>query len=326
MSDQKERQQIQEKPISLVDYGLIGAIAISWGFAFVAMKRVIIDVPPLESAAIRFVLSALPLLGISWWTGGFRRLRKGDFWKFAVLGIFQTSLLFGIAFVAIGNTAAGVTSVLMNTNPFFVALFAHFLIAGERLTRQKAIGLLIGFSGVLALVLGGAGLGHTEIQWPLLIMVSSVSWAFSSILVKLFKFNDMVNATAWQALFGAIPLAILALIFEQDKPAQITPNFLLWMAYLAFIASSFGWWAWNRLLHKYNASRISVFLFLVPVCGVLCGVLFLGETLGLNVLIGGSLVAAGIYTVNKRRGSVPAKSAKIELAEAALNPQLSVKS
>lgn len=311
----------EEKPISLVDYSLIAAIAISWGLAFVAMKRVITDAPPLESAAIRFVLSALPLLLVSYWTGGLKKLKRADFWKFAVLGLFQTTLLFGIAFVVIGNTAAGITSVLMNTNPFFVALFAHFLIAGERLTRRKGLGLLIGFCGVLALVLGGAGLGQTELQWPALIMISSVSWAFSSILVKLFKFSDMISATAWQAIFGSIPLVLLSVIFEHDRSIHWTASFILWMFYLAFIASSFGWWAWNRLLQKYSASRISVFLFLVPVCGVLCGVLFLGETLGLNVIIGGGLVAAGIYIVNKRRKTLPTPVAMSTEAVAPQTPE-----
>jgi O-acetylserine/cysteine efflux transporter len=303
------------KPIKWSDYGLILGVAVAWGLAFVGMKRVIVDAPPFEAAGIRFFISALPLLAITIWTGSIRRLKPGDFVKFAILGMFQTAILFGVAFSALQYIPAGMSSILLNTNPFFVALFAHFLVSGERLSRQKMFGLLIGFSGVLALVLGGAGVGETPLGWVMLMMVAAVAWAFSSILVKLFKFQDMVSATAWQSLFGSLPLMALGLIFEQ-KPINFTSSFVLWTLYLALIASSFAWWAWNRLLQRYSASRISVFLFLVPVCGVLSGVIVLGERIGLNLLIGGALVATGIIIVNLRRKATPKRETSPEIPAA----------
>jgi drug/metabolite transporter (DMT)-like permease len=263
------------------------------------MKQVVLYASPLKGAGLRFFIGALPLLWIALQPERLRGLTRVDFAKFATLGFFQTTLLFGINFYAIQYVPAGVMSIIINTNPFFVAILAHFLIKGDGLTPQKIAGLVIGFSGVLVLVLGGKGLGEVAGYWPLVLLLAAIVWAVSSILVKLFRFKDMLVATAWQSFFGSLPLLLIGFTFE-SKPIEWNWSFIGWLAYVALPATSFGWWAWNGILQRYSASRISVFLFLIPVCGVISGIVMLGESVSYSLLIGGALVAAGIVLVNMR--------------------------
>ncbi len=288
------------KPIRLIDYLLIGCVVTIWGVAFVGMKAIIHDAPPLKAAGLRFFIGALPLLVIALQPKRLSKLRPIDFGKFALLGLLQTTVMFGIIFTALQYVPAGVSSIVLNTNPFFVAILAHWLIKGDRLTKQKIIGLVLGFSGVLALVLGGKSFGEVAFYWPLLLLLTAGVWGFCSILVKLFGYRDMVSMTAWQSLFGSIPLLALGFGLE-DRPINLTWSFGLWTIYVAILGSSFAWWAWYKVLQRYHASQVTVFLFLIPVCGVTAGIILLGESLTLNMAIGGALVAAGIVVVNLRR-------------------------
>ncbi|HEX2916480.1 MAG TPA: DMT family transporter [Chloroflexia bacterium] len=278
---------------------MVMAIVISWGVAFVGMKEMLHDAPPFKAAGLRFLVGALPLLVIALRPSRLRRLTRWDFAKFALIGFLQTALMFGIIFQGLKHVPAGASSIILNTNPFFVAILAHWLLKNDRLTRQKVAGLALGFVGVLVLALSGNGFGAMEFYWPLLLFVAAIVWAFSSVLAKLLKLNDMLSATAWQTLFGSILLFLVGFTFE-DQPINFTFSFTFWTLFVGLIGSSFAWWAWYRLLQLYNASRVTVFSFFIPVFGVLSGVLLLGESLTINMVFGGALVASGIVIVNLR--------------------------
>jgi drug/metabolite transporter (DMT)-like permease len=303
IDDTIDKPHITIKPGDLV---MVILVAASWGVAFVGMKAMVQDAPPFMSGGLRFLIGSLPLLLIALQPQRLGKLRGIDFAKFALVGFFQTAVLFGINFTALKHVPAGVSSIILNTNPFFVAIFAHLLIKGDKLNRQKSLGLLLGFGGVLVLVLGGKGFGEVEPYWPAILLLAAADWAFSSILIKLLKFQDMVSLTAWQSLFGAIVLLGAGFGLETE-PVHWTGSFIFWTLYVALIGSSFAWWAWSKLLGRYSASRISVFLFLIPIFGVLSSVVLLGESLSYNMLLGGALVAFGIVVVNIRWGKVDSR-------------------
>ncbi len=293
-----------EKPFKLLDLLMLLAVVISWGVAFTAMKETIHNAPPFKAAGVRFILAALPLLFFALRPARLRRLTRPDLARYALLGFLQTTLMFGINYTALQFVPAGISSIILNTHPFFVALLAHRLLAGDRLSKTKLIGLGLGFGGVLVIVLGGKGIGDVALYWPLLLLFSAMVWGLSSVLLKKFQIKDVVSFSAWQTLFGALPLLVVGFGFE-SQPIQWNFTFIGWTLYAAFIASAFAWWAWATLLGRYNASRVTVFGFLVPVFGVLSATVFLGETLTPAMLIGGSFVAMGIVLVNRRKKAGP---------------------
>jgi O-acetylserine/cysteine efflux transporter len=301
--------QRQNIPIKPIDWVLILLVGSTWGLTFVGIKETVHNAPPLQASGIRFMLASLPLLVVALLPNRRKMLKPIDYAKFAVVGLLQTSVMFGLIYTVIPNVSAGMSSIIINTNPFFVAILAHFMIKGDGLTPQKIGGLIVGFSGVVVLVLGGKGLGASEYYWPLLLVVASVIWGFTSVLVKLFQFKDMVCLTAWQSFFGSLPMLVIGFGFDNQQAINWNLDFVFWTFYTAIISSSFGWWAWYRLLQTYNASRISVSLFLVPVCGVISGVIFYNEPLGIAMIVGGSLVIAGIILVNLRLSKAPSKQA-----------------
>ncbi len=312
-----------KKPIKLFHYGLLLAVMLSWGVAFVGMKQMVKDAPPFQAGGLRFFVASLPLLIFALRPSRFKKLTRTDFKKFLVLGLLQTTLLFGINFTALQFVPAGITSIIINTHPFFVAILAHLFLKGDRLNRQKILGLVIGFSGVMFLVLVGKSFGELAFYWPIILLGSAVVWGTGSVLTKKFEIRDPMSLTAFQNLFGSLPLLIIGFGFE-SKPINWNWSFTLWLIYCAFVASSFAWWAWAFLLQTYTASRVSVFAFLVPVFGVLSGVILLNESLTFNMLVGGSLVALGIVVVNFRRQtrSKAVESLKPDIVKPGLKSQV----
>jgi drug/metabolite transporter (DMT)-like permease len=285
--------------ISLFDYFLIAGVVLSWGVAFIGIKATAQQVIPAQAAGMRFFLAALPLLFFALRAGKLKRWSRTDLLKVALLGFLQTAVVFGIIYTASVAVPAGVVAIIANTNPFFVAILAHFVL-NDKLTKQKLLGLVVGFSGVVMVVSNNLNLQTAAVVAPLFILLAAVCWGSSSVLLKKFGFTDMVSVSGWQMLFGSIPLLIIGFGLDSQPFANWNWNFILWTLYTAFVASTFGWWAWFRVLQKYNASKISVYLFLVPICGVLCGALFLGEKLTYNLLFGGGLVVLGVVLVNLR--------------------------
>ncbi len=291
-----------DKKIRLIDWILMAGVITTWGLTFVGIKETDHEAPPLQAAGVRFMVAALVLMPFALQPAKLAKLKLADFGRFIIMGLIQTTLMFGIIYISAPHVPGGVMAIIVNTNPFFVAILAHFFIKGEGLSRQKVWGLLLGFVGVLVLVFGGKGVGDVAFFWPLLLLGASVFWATSSVLVKAFKFQDILSVTAWQLFFGSIPLLITGFGITNDQPIHWNWNFIFWTFYTAVIASSFGWWAWYGLLKRYSASRISVFLFLVPVCGVIASIILLGESLTIGMVLGGLLVVGGIIIVNVRLG------------------------
>lgn len=295
----KITDKISVKPF---DYLLIAGVVLTWGLTFTGIKVTAEIVTPFQAAGVRFFLAALPLLFITWRAGRLRQYSRSEFLKLAILGFLQTGVVFGIIYSASQLVPSGVIAIIANTNPFFVAILAHFIL-NEKLTKPKMFGLAVGFAGVVLVVSNNLNLQTASIVAPLFVLIGAICWGTSSILLKKFGFRDMVSVSGWQMLFGSIPLLLLGFSLDGNFLVNLNWTFVLWTLYTAFVASTFGWWAWFSLLQKYNAGKISVYLFLVPVAGVLCGAIFLGEKLTYNLLLGGGLVVLGVILVNKTWGT-----------------------
>ncbi|WP_261381735.1 DMT family transporter [Paenibacillus cremeus] len=220
---------------------------------------------------------------------------KSDFKWYALCGLFQTTY-FNIAIqISLNQISAGLTSVLTYSMPLFLSLMAHKWIPGEQLTPRKIIGIALGLAGLslaMNIRLGGS-------FWTLLLALSSaISWAVANLLFKVkLKHCDSVQYTTWQMTIGAAGLLLYSLIFERGESNWgIMP--LAYILFSGIIASALAFVLWNHILSRTEASKASVSLLLVPVVGVISGMVFLHEALRMVTLAGIALVLAGIWIVN----------------------------
>ncbi len=136
----------------------------------------------------------------------------------------------------------------------------------------------------------------------LLVIAAAFSWAVGNIIAKRGAGEhgaDMFALVVWSSLVPPLPLAALSFLFEGGPAvvsAVLSMSMLAWACVLAMAygATLFGFGSWNALLHRYPTAIISPFALLIPVSGIACGALLLGESLSPLQAAGAALVFAGL--------------------------------
>jgi drug/metabolite transporter (DMT)-like permease len=283
----------------------------AWGLNAVATKIGGEGIPPVLQAGLRSVVAAPLLFAWCRWRGvdlgGLRR--SGTLSAGAALGaVFALEFLF--LYLGIGLTAASRGVVFLDTAPFFVAIGAHFLLPGDRLTPAKAAGLGVAFGGVVlafadGLSAPGATGGGASLLGDAMCLLGGALWAAIILMVRATRLRDAPPAFALLCqLAVSAPLLLLASPLLGERPAlSITPRVAAAFLYQAVGVAAASYLAWLWLIARHSTSRLSAFSVLTPVFGVLAGVALLGESVGPLFGLAVALVAAGLWLVNRPDGA-----------------------
>jgi drug/metabolite transporter (DMT)-like permease len=249
-------------------------LALLWGYNWIVVKIGLQYVGPFDFAALR---------GICGVTGLFivlivlrRPLRPQAVPGTILLGLLQNTLFLSLTNVAMVTGGAGKTAVLVFTMPFWTILFA-WPILGEKLKGLQWVTIFMAFLG-LVLILEPWSLRAT-LTSNVLATLGGVSWAASVIVAKkLGKRKDiqLLSLTAWQMLFGVIPLVILAWAIP-SRPIEWSGYFVFALAYAGILATVIGWLLWLYVLNHLPAGTASINALAIPVVAVLGAWIQLGE-------------------------------------------------
>lgn len=273
-----------------------------WGANSVSIRLSNQDLPPILSAAIRSAVVS----GLLWLYG---RL-KGQpvfFPAGGQLHALAIGLLFGIEFIFIywglSFTPASRGIIFLYTFPFLVALGAHFFLADDRLTPVKLAGLILAFSGIVA-VFGARSPKLPPNYWigDLMQLAAGVFWAATTLYIK--RIIPRLGLHHYQTLFAqllySIPvLAGGALLLDRGRPFHPTGLALSALAFQCLVVAFFSYVLFFWLVHRFQVSRLASFTFLAPLFGVILGTTLLSEPVTPLVWLGLALVGAGIYLVNR---------------------------
>lgn len=271
------------------------------GLNQVLMKLVNYGMNPVFQAGLRSVVALVPVLLFVWWRGSRVSFRAG----IVAPGI-ATGILFAAEFLllfkALDITSVTRTSVLFYTMPIWVAVLAHFLIPGERLTRMRVVGLLIATAGVVvALAHNVQPATEYALLGDLMTLLGASFWAGIAIITRVTPFSTARPPVQllWQLVVSAPILLALAPLFG---PAfrEMTPGLWGIFAFQAIAIVAVGFMVWFWVLSIYPASDMASFAFLTPLFGVSFGWLVLGEPLAWNIVAALVLVGFGIWLVNRR--------------------------
>jgi probable blue pigment (indigoidine) exporter len=265
------------------------------GSSFAVGKIGLGYVSPLMLVALRFTIAGIIMaLAVKM----FRRTHPAEIKEWAkvlLVGSLQTAGVMGCIFLSLRTITAGESSILTFTNPLLVVVFGT-LFMGMKYRRIQWLGVMLGIMGVFITL--GADLDFRQPGFILGLM-SAVFWASATLVMKKWgRAFDTWVLTAYQMLFGGIILLVLSLLFEPVK-IGLTPTSIMIILWLAIMASIVQFAIWFYLLQKEDPAKVSSFLFLAPLFGVLTGWFLLHEQLHVNTLIGGSIILCGIFLVNK---------------------------
>ena len=304
-----KNKSLLEKPTMVVIVAVLCCLL--WGSAFPCIKLgyQLFDIPSGDSssqilfAGIRFTLAGiLVILADSMMQGKILKPSKTAIPKVLKLCMFQTVLQYIFFYIGLAHITGVKGSIVNAVNVFFTILVSCFLFRLEKLDRQKLIGCIIGFAGVIIVNLGG----EFDMSFTFLgdgfLMISAFAYALSSVLIKIYgKDENPVMLSGYQFAAGGL-IMILAGLAMGGRVNTATFKGILLLLYMAFISAG-AYTLWSLLL-KYNpVSKVAVFGFCTPIFGVILSAVILGESTSfqLKTLIALMFVCVGIIIVNYKK-------------------------
>ena len=270
-----------------------------WASAYVPSKIASVEMDPLWFLAARFVTAGAILTALAFaLRHSFPTTVRG--WTVAcALGVLANAIYLGLTYTALHRLSSGMAAIVASTNPLVLALVAPQLL-GERLSALKAIGLALGFGGVVAIVLARSGTGSAAPADVMLAFLGVCSSVASTLLYKRAGTGESLLAlNAIQLVAAGIVLIPVAALTAGLPHVHVTRELVASFVYLVFVLSVGASLIWFWLLTHGEASRVSAFYYLTPAFGLALAAVLLHEPVGIHDAFGLCAIAGGIALVQR---------------------------
>ena len=270
-------------------------LAILWGASFLFMRLGASQFGPVPTAGLRVALAALFLLPVMVLRGEWPALVRH--WKPVLFsGLINSAIPFALFSYAVVHMPTGMASVLNAAAPLFGALVA-WLWLGDRITRLRAMGLLMGFAGVALLALHDKPVHAGGNNWAAYTAIgaclcASLSYGVAASFAKRYLVGVPPLATATGSMIGATLGLLLPTIALWPTH---TPPLSSWLAIaaLALLCTSIAYILYFRIIQSAGPSRAIAVTFLAPVFALIYGNLFLSEPITAWMLMCGAIIIGG---------------------------------
>lgn len=295
-------QPLWQRPLMIAPFLL-------WGTAMVVMRGTLTETSPLFVAILRLLPAGLVLLAFRLWQGQadpaqpwHPRSWRAWAWILA-FGLIDGACFQGFLAEGLEDTGAGLGSVMIDSQPLAVALMASWFY------RER-----MGWVGWLSLGLGLLGIGVIGLSpswgtetfalsagegWMLL---ASLSMAVGTVMMpQISRHVDPVLATGWHMVIGSLPLVVLSGLTETQQWQHLTLEHWLGLIYVSILGSALAYGLFFYFASHENLTEFSSLTFLTPVFALICGGIFLGESLSLIQWGGIVITMLSVMLINSRQ-------------------------
>lgn len=262
--------------------------------------------PPWTVVAGRIGVAALVLTLIVYATG--RRLPPPgrDWVPYALIAVIGNAVPFYLITWGQQVVESALAGILMAMMPLATIVLAHFLIAGEHLTQQRAAGFATGFAGIVLLMgpaaLAGVGGDAVRIVSQLAVLGGALCYALQSVLTRLIIKGDVMVAAAATLLVASLIVVPVALWMDQPWRLSASARSLAAVAWLGLGPTALATILYFMLIRSAGPSFMSMVNYLSPGVAVFLGVSLMGEHPHANAYLGLALILGGI-AISRRQPS-----------------------
>lgn len=279
-------------------------VALVWGLNYLFVRGGLQLSAPLWLAASRASIGAVGVAAYLLVRSPRTRLDARGRRDALLLGIPNTTLFFGLWFVAANQVLPGETAVVVYTFPLWVALLSGPILGGPRLPLVALISVVTGFVGVVLLSQPWAGGSSSIPVVPVIeLLLGALSWAVGTVLLqRRFPAPQLAEANLFQLAGGSAGLLGASLLLEPHQVPGFSWALVGTVLWLGLLGTAFAYATWVWLLGRIPAPRLSAYTFLVPVVALAASAVIFSERLGVVQLGGVTLVLASLLLLG--RGSV----------------------
>lgn len=284
-----------------IDWILLWTLSLLWGGSFLFNELALAGLPVLSIVWGRVALAAL-VLAVAVRAMGQGMPPRAVWGALAVMGVMNNLVPFTLFVLAQGQITGALASILNATTPLFTVLVAHLATSDERLSPVKALGVGLGFGGVVAMMagedLGGEGLAM------LACLGAALSYGLAGVWGRRFKAAGVTPLQTAAGMLMASSVMLTPVWLAVDRPwAMLWPGAgpLVAVVALAVLSSALAYLIFFQILARAGAVAISLVTFLIPFSAAALGWLVLGERLEVRHLVGLGLILGGLALIERSK-------------------------
>ena len=282
------------------DYIVLFALGALWGSSFGAIKIALHGVTPLTVMSVRILLAGAALFLLI-------QVRKTPFprgiqnWiKIGWMALFGTLIPFFLVPWGQLQIDSSLAAILMAVNPLFALTLGHFFSDQESFTLRKLLAMLVGFSGIL-LVFGENAISsiNGNIWAQLAVIGAGFCYTISGVIVSRVRGASADSVSASIFICSSVIVFPLWMILEQPWSLHFETESLLALTHLGLVSTGMAFLMRYYIILRAGAVFLSYVAFIIPMFGILFGILFLGETISVNTMGAVVLILSGVYLGRK---------------------------
>ena len=282
------------------DYIVLFALGALWGSSFGAIKIALHGVTPLTVMSVGILLAGAALLllilvrktplprGIQNWI------------KIGWMALFGTLIPFFLVPWGQLQIDSSLAAILMAVNPLFALTLGHFFSDHESFTLRQLLAMLVGFSGIL-LVFGENAISsiNGNIWAQLAVIGAGLCYTISGVIVSRVRGASADSVSASIFICSSVIVFPLWMILEQPWSLHFETESLLALTHLGLVSTGMAFLMRYYIILRAGAVFLSYVAFIIPMFGILFGILFLGETISVNTMGAVVLILSGVYLGRK---------------------------
>lgn len=289
--------QTSLSPRASLELLLLGLL---WGGSFLAIRTALDEIGPLTSVLWRTGLAAV-ILWIVVWVRGIGVPPRRHWWSLVVMGVLNNVIPFSLMSWGQLSISSGLTSILNATTAVFGVLVAALVFGDERLTAGRAVGVSLGFAGVVTVIGPDALLGlDVTSTAQLAVLAGALSYACAGAWARA-RLRDLPPVTAAAGMLSGATLVItpLALTFEGVPSLSLSAAAWGGILYYAVFATALAYLLYYRVLAMAGAGNLMLVTLIIPPVAIGLGAFARGESLAPQAYAGMALLALGLIVLNR---------------------------
>jgi drug/metabolite transporter (DMT)-like permease len=287
------------KEPKLIDYTLLGILALIWASAFFNIKIATESFGPVTIAFLRVFFGSIPVLLLCF----FKKIKieafSKDWYWFALIGFVNLVAPFFLIAYGIKSVQSNLAAILMSTTPLSSTILGHFFTKNEKFNFIKTFGILIGFSGIVYLFSDNFLINDSNFVSALLILLGSTCYVIGGVLTLKISQKKNENVTGSILIWAVIILIPIVSIIEKPWNTSASMESTISVIYLGFVSTGLAWLLRFRILKNNGLIFQSQVSYLIPIFGIILSYIFLKEMITSKIIVSLLAVLVGLYFVKK---------------------------
>ncbi len=294
------------------------ALGLIWGSSFLLIRVGVAQISPFQVVFIRTGIAALGMNLVLLLQRKHLPFNLRQLVPLMIIGVGNTTIPFALITWGEKSIPSGIAAMLQSTASLFTLVLAHFFFTDERITRQKVVGLTVGFLGVIILASRsiaeaqanpvGGSMDWLPLLGALAVVVASLFYAMFTIYSRKTiqsRFEPIMVSTGamtFAAISSGICMVLAPLLGGQAAVPlnTVTTDALGAVVWLGFTNTFVAYILFYWIVRELGAARTSMVTYVVPGVGLTLGAIVLHEVIDWRILVGAALIFSGIAIVNLR--------------------------